>query len=63
MTIHPTRDVLEAEIRKLIDFPVELSAVPLDRLVVIRDGLHRGEPHHRFAEELKHRPNAGPVHR
>lgn len=61
MTLHPTRDVLEAEIRKLIDLPVELSAVPLDRLVVIRDGLHRGEPHHRFAEELKHRPHGAPV--
>lgn len=57
MTIHPTRDTLEAEIRKLIDFPVELTAVPLDRLVIIRDALHRGEPHHRFAEELRRHPH------
>jgi hypothetical protein len=62
MTIHPTRDTLEAEIRKLIDFPVELAAVPLDRLVIIHDALHRGEPQHRFAEELRRHPHPGPVH-
>ncbi|TBW37669.1 hypothetical protein EYW49_11225 [Siculibacillus lacustris] len=55
---NPNREVIEGEIKKLVDVPVELAMVPLDRLLVIRNGLRAGDHHSRYAADFA--PHDGP---